>query len=276
MKEYFKTIVLSDIHLGSKKSRYKDAINFLKHSHCENLILNGDILDKFARDKPDLWKKRHRKFVKAISKKIESENTRVFFIKGNSDKLPNDTLSLQAGHVKLIDSMVYSSFGKNYLVLHGDIFDTYQGQFGWLLRRGKPGHNLLFWFHRQIRDLRSFSGIKFPRLSEKVKSEPFISRHFTDTYEQALCDLAKKGGYDGVICGHVHIPSIKTIGGVKYMNSGDWVDSMSALVEFPTGEWSHVFYTETETLPSKNEQKIGASLNYINNYPSLNTNVSSG
>ena len=269
VKDYYKTIVLSDIHMGRRGSRHKDVISFLKHTSCENLILNGDILDKFRYNKPALWKKRHWRFIKTISQKIEEDKTNVFFVKGNSDQLPDNLLPLQIGELKLVDRMVYESFGKKYLVVHGDIFDTYQGQFRWLTKLGKKAHGALFWFHHKALSLRKLAGFKHFPLSEKVKSQFSIARHYIESYEQSLSGLANEAGYDGVICGHLHIPAIKTINGVVYMNSGDWVQSGSALVEYPNGEWKHVFYTESQRVLYQDYEKEETALNYLNIYPFL-------
>lgn len=255
--------------MGRRGSRHKDVISFLKHTSCENLILNGDILDKFRYNKPALWKKRHWRFIKTISQKIEEDKTNVFFIKGNSDNLPNNLLPLQIGELKLVDRMVYESFGKRYLVVHGDIFDTYQGQFGWLTKLGKKAHGLLFWLHHKVHFIRK--ALRFERfpLSEKVKSQFSLARHYIEKYEQSLSRLAHEAGYDGVICGHLHIPAIKTIDGVTYMNSGDWVQSSSALVEYPNGDWKHVFYTESQRALYHDYENEESTLNYLNIYPFL-------
>jgi UDP-2,3-diacylglucosamine pyrophosphatase LpxH len=269
VKDYYKTIVLSDIHLGRRGSRHKDVISFLKQSICENLILNGDIVDRFSYNKPELWKKRHWRFIKALSQKVAENNTKITFIKGNSDELPNDMLPLEMGALKLVDRVEYESNGKKFLVVHGDIFDTYKGQFRWLASLGKKVHGLLFWFHHQVHRLRVAVGVKDIPFSEKVNSRLPIASRFIEIYEQSLCQLAKNGGYDGIICGHLHIPAIKTIDGMVYMNSGDWLSSGSALVEYPNGEWKHVFYTESQRALYEELENEEKGLKYLNIYPSL-------
>ncbi len=269
MKHYYKTIVLSDIHLGYKSSRHKDVVKFLKHSTCDNLILNGDIVDRFAYNKPEFWKKRYWKFIKVLSQKITEDNTKIVFVKGKSDRLPNDVLPLETGLLKLVNSVALESNGKKFLVTHGDIFETYQRQFKWLVSLGRNSHGVLFWFHHKIKTLKSLLSLKQYPLPERINAYPPFSRRFVTSYEQSLCRLAKAAGYDGVICGHLHIPAIKTIDGIIYMNSGDWLSSGSALVEYPNGEWCHVFYAESQRAPNsvlENEEK---DLNYLNIYPSL-------
>ena len=121
MKTYYKTIVLSDIHLGTKGSKAREVVEFLKYNRCKNLILNGDIIDGWQLSKSGVWKRKHTKFINRILKMIEDDKTRVYYLRGNHDDFLDTILPLRIGNMSIQRELIYQSFGKTYYIVHGDI-----------------------------------------------------------------------------------------------------------------------------------------------------------
>lgn len=245
LKNYYKTIVLSDIHLGTKGSKSKEVVRFLKQSKCDNLILNGDIIDGWQLKKSGLWKKKHTRFFKRVLKMIEEDRTRVTYLRGNHDDFLDQILPMEVGGLSIQRDMVYESFGKRFYIVHGDIFDSITTNLKWVAKLGDIGYTFLLWVNRQYNYRRMKKGLPYYSLSQKVKEKVKSAVSYIDDFEKQLSEIGKIQKCDGIICGHIHQPAIKQFGEMTYMNSGDWVESMSALVEDHNGDWSLVFYTQS-------------------------------
>ncbi len=247
MKIQCKTIVISDVHLGTKGSKAKELVRFLKQYTCENLILNGDIIDGWQLKKSGKWKRKHTRFFTKIMKMIEEENTKVTYIRGNHDDFLDQILPFQIGNLNICQDMIYESHGKKYYVVHGDVFDSITRQFKWIAKLGDVGYTMLLWLNRQYNIRRVKKGLPYFSLSQAIKTKVKKAVKYIDDYESQLSSMAKRKHCEGIICGHIHQPAIKDINGIKYLNSGDWVESMTALVEDLNGEWSLAYYTETQS-----------------------------
>lgn len=247
MKKYLRTIVISDLHLGTKGSKAKEVTNFLKKYRCDHLILNGDIIDGWRLKKTGKWKKKHTKFFRRVIKMVEEDNTKVTYLRGNHDDFLDQVLPLHIGNLSIHRDMVYESFGKRYYIVHGDLFDSITSNFTWIAKLGDAGYTFLLWLNYQYNQRRMKRGLPYFSLSQKIKSKVKAAVSFIDEFEEQLADLAKSKGFDGIICGHIHQPAIKTIGGIQYLNSGDWVESLSALTEDQHGNWQITYYAEPDS-----------------------------
>lgn len=259
MKNYYKTIVVSDVHLGTKGSKARELVRFLRQSRCDNLILNGDIIDGWQLKKYGKWKRKHTRFFTRILKMMEEDSTMVTYIRGNHDDFLDQVLPLEVGNLSIVRDMVYESNGKRYFVTHGDVFDSITTKMRWLAKLGDMGYTLLLWLNRKYNNYRRKKGLPYYSISQVVKSKVKGAVSFIDEFERSLATLAQNKRYDGVICGHIHQPSIRKIEGIEYMNSGDWVESMSALVEEHSGEWRLVYYSATDNhqeAPSLRKLKV--------------------
>lgn len=248
MRQHVKTLILSDLHLGTKGSKAKEVVGFLKQYQCDQLILNGDIIDGWQLRKSGKWKKKHTRFFRRILAMIEQDKTKVYYLRGNHDDFLDQIMPFEIGNLKIQRDLIYESFGKRYLITHGDIFDSITTNFGWLARLGDVGYTLLLWINAQYNYHRRKKGLPYFSLSQHVKDKVKSAVTFIDKYENELSKIAEARGCDGVICGHIHKPALKNIGDLVYMNSGDWVETMSALVEDQSGEWSLVYYSEVGSL----------------------------
>lgn len=246
MKTHFKTIVVSDVHLGTRGSKAKEIARFLKQYRCENLILNGDIIDGWQLKKSGTWKRKHTRFFNRILKMIENHQTKVYYLRGNHDDFLDQILPLQIGNLSIQTDMIYESQGKKYFITHGDIFDSITTNLRWIAYLGDVGYTFLLWLNRIVNHYRFKRGLPYFSLSQYVKSKVKSAVSYIDEYEIELAKMARAKGCDGIICGHIHKAENREIDGVHYLNSGDWVETMSALAEDHEGNWQLIYYNEID------------------------------
>ena len=251
MKDY-KTIVLSDIHLGSKWSKAREATRFLKSKSCETLILCGDIIDGWAilRGKRAKWKRRHTNFVKALLSIAHS--TRIVYVRGNHDDFLDRVIPVNFMGISIMRDWIYTSGAKRYYVFHGDVFDRVTSSMGWLSRLGDIGYSTLLWFNKIYNHRRIKRGKPYYSIAGEIKQKVKASVSHVSDFEQNVVELARSKECDGVICGHIHHAEMRVIDGIEYLNAGDWVESLSALTEDYEGRWSIYRVAEDAALQENN------------------------
>ena len=268
MKTYYRTIVLSDIHLGIQNSRAREAVKFLRHHSCKKLILNGDIIDGWQLGKSGKWKKKHTDFFKLIMKWLSSSDTEVIYIRGNHDDFLDEVLPLQLGNFSILRHHIHLSGNKKYFVVHGDIFDSVTTKLRWVAKLGDVGYTLLLWLNRHYNTYRRKRSLPYYSLSQVIKHKVKQAISFISDYEKELCEVAKNEKCDGVICGHIHHPDNKMINNIHYLNSGDWVETLSALVETTNGEWQIIYFSDWQE-SRKNENEVAATEEWENEIEEL-------
>lgn len=238
MQNVYKTIVLSDIHLGSKWSRTKEVIKFIKNNKCENLILCGDIIDgwEIMHGRKEKWKRKHTNFLKLLLK--ISHDTNIVYVRGNHDDFLDRITPVRFLNISIVKDYVYTSFDKKYYVLHGDVFDRIATSMKWLAKIGDIGYSFLLWLNHLYNQRRIREGLPYYSISQEIKHKVKTSVSYISDFEYQITKIAESKKCDAVICGHIHHPDIKQIGMTGYLNSGDWVESMSALTEDYNGNWS--------------------------------------
>lgn len=250
---HYRTIVVSDVHLGTKGSKAKEVVRFLKLNTADNLILNGDIIDGWQLKKSGEWKRKHTKFFQRVLKMMSDHNTKVTYLRGNHDDFLEQIMPLTIGNLTIKRDIIYvGATGKKYIVTHGDIFDSVTSKWTWLAHIGDIGYTFLLWLNRVYNKYREWRGLNYFSLSKLIKSKVKSAVSYISSYEEKLVQLAKAKNCQGVICGHIHQPIITQYDDITYLNSGDWVESLSALVEDFNGEWNLIFFTETT--PSVHEK----------------------
>ena len=264
MKTHYETIIISDVHLGTKGSKAKELVRFLKHVSCNKLILNGDIIDGWQLKRYGKWKRKHTRFFNSILRMMEESSTEVIYLRGNHDDFLDQILPMQVGNLSIQRDYVLESHGKKFFITHGDIFDSITTNLKWIAKFGDIGYTFLLWVNRQYNVYRRKKGLPYYSLSQLVKSKVKSAVTFIDDFENQLTSIALQKKYDGIICGHIHQPAIKEIKGILYMNSGDWVESLSALTEDTEGNWQLVYFAETEkeqfsVIGGDKEEKIDQS-----------------
>ena len=235
----YKSIFVSDIHLGTKFSKAESFLDFMKENESENLYLVGDIIDGWAMKRKFRWLQSHSDVIQKVLRKAR-KGTSVYFVTGNHDEFLRPFLPLLLGdNLEVVSEAEYKSVnGKKYFVTHGDLFDSITLTKKWLAVLGDYGYEMLLNLNHILNFFRRGLGIRrYWSLSKYVKDNVKSSVSFISDFETVLANHAKHKGYDGVICGHIHKAEMKTIEEIEYKNSGDWVESCTALVETFEGEW---------------------------------------
>jgi len=256
VKTDYKTIIVSDVHLGTKGSKSKEIARFLKQFHCDNLILNGDIIDGWQLKKSGSWKRKHTRFFNRVLKMMESQSTNVYYLRGNHDDFLDQILPLQIGRLQILADMTYESNGKTYFITHGDVFDSITTNLRWIAYLGDVGYTFLLWLNRVVNYYRYKKGLPYFSLSQFVKGKVKQAVSYVDDYETELAKMAKAKGCDGIICGHIHKAENRMIDGVHYLNSGDWVETMSALAEDHEGNWELIYFNQIDFKKMDTPQEI--------------------
>lgn len=245
----FKTIVISDVHLGMRNSRVERVNRFLQHTNCRTLILNGDIIDAWSLNRRrGTWNKHCSRFIRLILKKIEKKKTKVIYLRGNHDDVLRRFMPIHFEGFNILEDYTLHSKGRKYLVLHGDVFDRITSRYAMIAHLGDIGYQLLLGINRFYNRYRSWRGKRYYSLSKLVKRKVKKAVNFIGKFESSLVGLAKHHGCDGVICGHIHTAEDKMLDDIHYLNSGDWVESHTAIVEQEDGRFQLIDYPTFEKL----------------------------
>lgn len=257
-----RTLFLSDIHLGTVDSKATEVVHFLKHIRCEKLVLNGDIIDGWALRRGGRWRSKHSRFIRKVLKMMEKDKTEVIYLRGNHDDILERFLPLAFGRMEFAKEHIHTSAdGKRYLVVHGDGFDSVSTNYKWLAVLGSIGYDALLSFNRLYNRWRAWRGKDYFSLSKKVKARVKSAVSFVDRYEFQLQELARHKKCDGIICGHIHTPEDKQVDEIHYLNSGDWVESLTAIIEHHDGRMELVEYQEfLKGLATKKKSRSDAAL----------------
>ncbi len=243
-KACYETVILSDVHLGTRDSKAEEATDFLKSIRCRRLILNGDIVDGWALRRGGAWTDQHTRFVRLILKKMEKEDTEVIYLRGNHDDILERFLPIAFGSLRIEQEFIHETAKGRYLVVHGDGFDGVTTNFKVVALAGSLAYSLLLRINRLYNKWRALRGKDYYSLSKEIKSRVKSAVSFVGRYEEQLRNLALVRDCQGIICGHIHSVADKQIDGVHYLNSGDWVESMTAIVEEVSGEFEIVHYDQ--------------------------------
>lgn len=242
----FKSIFISDVHLGTRFSKAKELLEFFREHESENLYLVGDIIDGWAIKRRFHWPQYHSDVIQKILRKSR-KGTNVYFILGNHDDFLRSFAPLVLGErLHVIDGIEYKGIDKKrYFIVHGDFFDSITMTKKWLALLGDKGYDLLLHVNSILNFIRRKLGIKSRwSLSKYVKQNVKKSVSFITDFENILANYAKKNGYDGIICGHIHKAEMRKIDKINYLNCGDWVESCTALVEHFDGSWEILDFGE--------------------------------
>lgn len=240
----FRTIWISDTHLGTAGCQAELLLDFLKSTDCETLYLVGDIVDGWQLKRGWYWPPRHNDIVRCVLKKAK-HGTRVVYVPGNHDEAFRDYTGLNLGGVELVPEALHLTVdGRKLLVLHGDEFDGVVMYARWLAFLGDYAYTLLLKTNGLLNRVRRRLGLPYWSLSSELKKRVKNAVQFISSFEQAVAHAATERGASGVVCGHIHTAEIRTIGDVTYYNDGDWVESCTALVEHSDGrmeivDWAH-------------------------------------
>ena len=240
----FRTIFISDIHLGLRSCRSDSLVDFLRQVQCEKLYLVGDIIDGWRLRRSWYWDNHHDEVIRLILR-MARHGTEVIYVPGNHDEIFRDWLGLEIAGVRLArEAQHIAADGRRFLVIHGDEFDGVIRYAKFLAHLGDWAYDAALTINRWFNFLRRRLGYPYWSLSQWLKRQVKEAVKAIDRFETALSHEAKSRGMDGVICGHIHHAEMRMVNGILYMNDGDWVESCTALVEHQDGrfellDWSH-------------------------------------
>ena len=255
----YKTIILSDLHLGSKSCRDTDILDFLKNNTCERLILNGDIIDGWALKRGGTWKDNHTKIIRKILKMSET-GTKVFWIRGNHDEFIKEFIPFTMSNIQILEDYQFISVnGKIVYCFHGDAIDVFMKEFKWIALLGSIGYDGALWLNRVYNNIRSWFGLPYYSISKDIKNGVKRATNFINDFENTAVKLGKKHQADITVCGHIHQPKLED----NYMNSGDWCENCTGLVETYEGEW-RIYEHHSPFNVNESEQPSLSSEIYLN------------
>ena len=245
-RPHYKTVVISDVHLGATHSKVREVSEFLSSVDCDRLIMNGDIIDGWQlHNSDDKWNSSHSAFFRVIMKMMENHSTEVIYVSGNHDDFLDPIVPSKLFNISFVSEYILREEKHSYVVIHGHAFDSITARFRWISRLGDIGYNLLLKFNNMWNRARMRHGKEYYSFSKVIKHKVKQAVSLISGFESDLEAFARARGCDGIICGHIHNPEDKMLkGGIHYLNSGDWVESLSALVEDFDGNWRILRYND--------------------------------
>jgi len=241
----YQTIIVSDLHLGTKDSKAQEFLEFIENHPTQLLILNGDIIDGWALNRGAKWKKSH---TKVISKLLKLSNkTRIVWIRGNHDEFIEEFIDSSFGNIEIKEDYVlefsehveYDIWKRHcFYVFHGDVIDVFITKYKWLSKIGSIGYDFALWLNRWYNKYRKWRKLPYQSISQKIKEGVKQATSYINDFEVTALRMAEKRGCEGVICGHIHQPSDRVIDNKRYLNSGDWVENMTAVLIGESGNIS--------------------------------------
>lgn len=238
LKRQVGIVVISDVHLGTHGSRAVELLDYLRSIRPRVLVLNGDIIDIWAFNK-SRFPLEHMSVVKRIMKM--AERIPVYYITGNHDEALRRYAPARLGNLRLVDELILNVDGRTHWFFHGDIFDATMGRAKWIAKLGSVGYDLLIRINQLVNWTLQLLGKPRMSFSARIKKSVKQAVSFISDFEQTMAEIAIDKERHTVVCGHIHLPQMRMIttpkGSVRYLNSGDWVESLSAL-EYANGEWT--------------------------------------
>jgi UDP-2,3-diacylglucosamine pyrophosphatase LpxH len=232
----FRAIFISDLHLGTPGCQAAPLLDFLRHTESRDLYLVGDIIDGWQLKRRWYWHQSHNDVVQKVLRKAR-KGTRVTYIAGNHDEVMRHFLGVAFGGIDIRDEAEHvTADGKRMLITHGDLFDAVVQCAKWLAHVGDALYLFSLRLNRWFNHLRAKLGLPYWSLAQFLKHRVKNAVGYITQFEEALAHEARRRGFDGVVCGHIHKAEIRDIGGIRYCNDGDWVESLTALVELDSGE----------------------------------------
>ena len=249
----FRTIWISDVHLGTRGCNAEMLIDFLDHVDSDTMYLVGDIIDGWRLKKKFYWPPAHNDIVWRILKRAR-RGTRIVYVPGNHDEMFRQFTGLNFGGVQIVRQCIHETAdGRRLLILHGDEFDAITLSHRWLAYLGDHAYNFVMALNRWVNAYRRFFNMPYWSLSKHAKAKVKKSVEFISNFEEIVAREAAARGVDGVIAGHIHTAEIREISGVSYYNDGDWVEGCTALVEHFDGRMEILHWADEMSARSQGE-----------------------
>jgi UDP-2,3-diacylglucosamine pyrophosphatase LpxH len=229
----YRTIIMSDLHLGARQSQTDKIIKFLEENESDKLILNGDIIDGWALKGNGKWTKDCTKIFRKFMK-ISEKNTKVIYIRGNHDDFLKDFIPFKLNNIRIVRKYVHNGIdGRKYFCFHGDVLDFVIMEARWLAVIGGISYDIVIKFNTLYNKIRKWFKLPYHSLANTIKQSVKGAINFVSDFEDNAKGLTKQKGYDVAVCGHIHHPKLEN----DYMNSGDFCENSTCLVEDYNGVW---------------------------------------
>jgi UDP-2,3-diacylglucosamine pyrophosphatase LpxH len=239
-----KTLFISDLHLGSKAAKADFLIDFLRHHEAETIYLVGDIVDGWRLRRAWHWPQSHNDVVQKLLRQAR-KGAKIIYVAGNHDEFLRMFQGVHFGGILVCDQMIHEAAdGKRYLVIHGDQFDTVVHNMRWLAYLGDFAYDAAIAVNRVVSRFRRLFGLPYWSFSSWAKVKVKKAVNFIGAFQEVLSEEARRAGVDGVICGHIHHAVIEQFGDVAYINTGDWVESCTAVVEHFDGKMEIIHWAK--------------------------------
>jgi UDP-2,3-diacylglucosamine pyrophosphatase LpxH len=239
-----RTLFLSDLHLGTKGCQADLLLEFLRHYDADIIYLVGDIIDGWRLKSGWYWPQAHNDVVQKLLRKVR-KGARLIYIPGNHDEFLRDYVGSNFGGIEICDRAVHETAdGRRLLVMHGDEFDMVMKHARWLALLGDSAYTLALFLNTHLNAVRRRLGFTYWSLSAWAKGRVKNAVNFISQFEEFLVSEALRNRADGIVCGHIHHAAQSEIRGVSYLNTGDWVESCTAIVEDYDGVLRLVRWTE--------------------------------
>jgi UDP-2,3-diacylglucosamine pyrophosphatase LpxH len=233
---HYRAIFISDTHLGTRGCKADFLLDFLRHNESDTLYLVGDVVDGWAMRRGFFWPQSHNDVVQKVLRKAR-KGTRVVYVPGNHDEFGRQFVGLDFGGIAIRDETEHRLLdGRRLWVVHGDLADGVIHHAKWIAHVGDRLYDFALWLNRHFNSLRARLGFDYWSLSQYLKYKVKNAVSFISSFERVLVREARRRGFDGVVCGHIHHAEIREVDGLLYCNDGDWVESLTALVETFAGE----------------------------------------
>ncbi len=261
----YRAIWISDVHLGTAGCQAKYLLDFLKHNEADKFYLVGDIIDGWQLRKRWYWPQSHNDVVQKLLRKAR-KGTEVIFIPGNHDEMARQFFGMNLGDIRIEEEVIHvMADGRRLWITHGDLFDGVMQYAKWLAYVGDTLYIFILWVNRWFNKIRSRMGLNYWSLSQYLKHSVKNAVSFIADFEQIMAREARIRGCDGVVCGHIHKAEIRMIDDILYCNDGDWVESLTALVEDMNGElrivhWPIILEDKKESLTMNVEIEINQTV----------------
>ncbi len=239
-----RTLFLSDVHLGTRGSQARLLLGFLKYIEVDTIYLVGDIIDGWRLKSGWYWPQAHNDVVQKLLKRAH-KGARLIYIPGNHDEFMREYLGHNFGGIEIMNTAIHEAAdGKRYLVMHGDHFDMVVRHAPWLAYVGDGAYSLALIINTYVNAVRRRLGLAYWSLSAWAKMKVKKAVNHIGKFEELLSLEARRRDVYGVICGHIHHAAMHDDFGVRYMNTGDWVESCTALVEHFDGTFEIIHWTD--------------------------------
>jgi len=245
----FRTLFLSDIHLGSKAAKAEYLLEFLKYHEAETIYLVGDIVDGWRLRRSWHWPQTHNDVVQKLLRKGR-KGTNIIYIAGNHDEFLRPWQGVHFGGIVVADRATHKTAdGRNFLVIHGDQFDVIVHHVRWLAYLGDRAYDLAMVVNRVVGSFRRLFGMPYWSFSSWAKVKVKKAVKFISHFQKIVCEEARRSDVDGVICGHIHHAAMENMDGIEYINTGDWVESCTAVVEHFDGRMEIIRWMDALAQP---------------------------